>query len=158
MPPALRIAIVPLEAIPELGAARPKAGRPRVVFLDRDLTGLDTIAGELETAGLEVLFAHYAEEVGFFLKTPDARGVTALVCDVMAFRPEQDLPELVRAWKHSAPGAGFFLSFKADNRAESERAHRVPTVLAAGYLPRPLRCDAILTGIATIGKRQPARN
>jgi hypothetical protein len=100
-----------------------------------------------------VLIAHYPEEVGFFLKTPDARKLTAVVCDVMAFRSDQDLTTLFRTWKQDAPGVALLLSFRADHGAEAEKAQRVPTVLTAGYLPRPLEKNKVVETISGLSRK-----
>jgi hypothetical protein len=157
VPPTLRVSFAGAESAIEADepATRPPH-KGRVLFIDRDMAALDALAEELEAAGVEVLIAHYPEEVGFFLKTPDSRRITAVVCDVMAFRADQDLLDLFRAWRHDLPNLSLFLSFKADNPPEAERAQRVPVVLAAGYLPRPLDRQAVLDVLATIAKRQGA--
>jgi len=151
VPPMLRVSMSGAERFLEPQQGPPKTAR--VLFLDRDTSGLESLAGELEAAGLETLIAHYPEEVAFFLKTPDARKLTAVVCDVMAFRSDQDLTALFRAWKQDAPGLALLLSFKADHGAESEKAQRVPTVLTAGYLPRPLEKTRVLETIGNLGKK-----
>ncbi|HEY7512873.1 MAG TPA: hypothetical protein VIC87_00265, partial [Vicinamibacteria bacterium] len=154
LPPALRVAIAPVEQLldPEAG---PRAKRPRVLFLDRDFTTLGGLAAELEAAGFEVLIAHYPEEVSFFLSTPSAQGLGAIVCDVMALRSDQPLSSLVRSWKDSVPTTRLLLSFKADVTTEAERVQRVPTSLTAGYLRRPLQRDTVVDAIS--GARPPSR-
>jgi hypothetical protein len=151
VPPMLRVSMSSAERFLEPQQGAPKSAR--ALFLDRDTSGLETLAGELEAAGIETLIAHYPEEVSFFLKTPDARKLTAVVCDVMAFRSDQDLTGLFRAWKQDAPTVSLLLSFKADHAAEAEKAQRVPTVLTAGYLPRPLERAKVTETITSIGKR-----
>jgi hypothetical protein len=162
VPPALRIAFSGAEealAVEGETQARPTAGRTtgRVLFLDRDTAGVERIASELEAAGLEVLIAHYPEEVGFFLKTPDARKLTAMVCDVMAFRGDQNLLDLFRAWRQDQSNLALLLSFKADSAAETEKAQRIPVVLTAGYLTRPLDRQAVLDAVGMIARRQGPR-
>ena len=151
VPPMLRVSMSGAERFLEPQQGPPRTAR--VLFLDRDTAGLETLAGELEAAGIDTLIAHYPEEVSFFLKTPDSRGLTALVCDVMAFRSDQDLTTLFRTWKQDAPGLALLLSFKADHGAESEKAQRVPTVLAGGYLPRPLEKTKVIETIVSLGKK-----
>ncbi len=137
------------------GEAAPKGGRgPRILFLDRDVSSVDRLAGELEAAGVDVLIAHYPEEVGFFLKTPEARRLTAMICDVMAFRGDQNLLELFRSWRSDLPSLSLLLSFRADNPAETEKAQRVPVVLTAGYLTRPLDRQAVLDAVLMVARRQ----
>jgi hypothetical protein len=147
VPPTLRVTFGETEKlVEEPGRHRPtKLGR--VLFLDRDTPGLERLATDLESAGIEVLIASYPEEVAFFLKTPEARQLSALVCDVMALRSDQDLASLVKAWRHELPGLMIFLSFKADNPAESEKAQRVPTTVTAGYLLRPLHSEALIEAV-----------
>ena len=162
VPPALRIAFNGAEeALAAEGETleRPTTGRMagRVLFLDRDTAGVERIASELEAAGLEVLIAHYPEEVGFFLKTPDARKITAMVCDVMAFRGDQNLLDLFRAWRQDQSNLALLLSFKADSAAETEKAQRIPVVLTAGYLTRPLDRQAVLDAVGMIARRQGPR-
>jgi hypothetical protein len=162
VPPALRVAFSDVEealAAEGGGQERATTGRAtgRVLFLDRDSAGVEQIAGELETAGLEVLIAHYPEEVGFFLKTPDARKLTAMVCDVMAFRGDQNLLDLFRAWRQDQSNLALLLSFKADSPAETEKAQRIPVVLTAGYLTRPLDRQAVLDAVGMIARRQGPR-
>jgi DNA-binding response OmpR family regulator len=130
----------------------------RVLLLDRDTPALERLAGELEQAGLEVLVAHYPEEVSFFLKTSEARRLAAAVCDVMAFRGDQNLIEAFRAWRQDLAGLALFLSFKADNPTEAERARRVPSVLTAGYLKRPLESAPLVEALVALGRRPAARS
>jgi hypothetical protein len=151
VPPALRVSLSSTERF--LAPKQGPAPTARTLFLDRDTAGLEALAAELEAAGIEALVAHYPEEVSFFLKTPDARKLTAVICDVMAFRSDQDLTGLFRAWKQDAPGVSLLLSFKADHAAEAEKAQRVPTVLTAGYLPRPLEKGKVSDTIVNLGKR-----
>ncbi len=152
VPPSLRIGLGELENLVS-NDERP-AGRARVLLLDRDLTTVESLAKSLEDAGLDVLIAHYPEEVGLFLKTPDSRGLTALVCDVMAFRSDQNLTDLFKGWRQDAGTLSVLLSFRADNTSEAEKAQRVPSTLAAGYLPRPLTRDAIADAVSAIARRQ----
>jgi hypothetical protein len=155
VPPNLRISVVDAERLlnPE-GAARRTTPRPRVLLLDRDTASLGPLAGDLEAAGIEALIAHYPEEVTFFLKTPESRGLTSLVCDVMAFRPDQNLMDLFKAWRQDVPGLAFLLSFRADNPSEAEKAQRIPVTLAAGYLPRPLQRESLVEAVGAIARRQ----
>lgn len=160
VPPSLRVSMSGAEsALSDEGALEARAGPlgVRVLLLDRDATGLERLASELEAAGLEVLVAHYPEEVSFFLKTPEARRLAAAVCDVMAFRGDQDVIEAFRSWRQDLSGLALFLSFKADHATEAERARRVPSVLTAGYLKRPLESGALLEALLTLGRRPAAR-
>lgn len=159
VPPTLRVSLSAVEGYlgGEAAAAKPASRPPRVLVLDREAPSFERLAAELEAAGVEVLIAHYPEEVGIFLKTPDSRRLTAVVCDVMAFRPDQDLTALFRAWRQDLSDLGLLLSFKTDNPAEAERAQRVPSVITSGYLQRPLQRDALLEAIGAIAKRHPVR-
>jgi hypothetical protein len=158
VPPALRVSISGVEGYFAGEAKPPASSRPvRVLILDRDTPTLDSLAAELEGAGIEVLIAHYPEEVGFFLKTPDSRRVTALVWDVMAFRAAGDLIDLARACRQDLSGAGLFLSFRAEQSAEAERAQLVPVSAIAGYLPRPLTRESVLEAFAKLPARSGDR-
>jgi hypothetical protein len=160
VPPTLRVSMAGAQGAVGSDAASAPAAQTaiRVLLLDRDTPGLDSLAGELEQEGHEVLVAHYPEEVSFFLKTSEAKRVAAAVCDVMAFRGDQDLIEAFRAWRHDLPGLALFLSFKADNPSEAERARRVPSVLTAGYLKRPLASGALRDSLAALGRRSASRS
>ena len=159
VPPTLRVSMAGAESAPvRTSLRRPTAHTGiRVLLLDRDTPGLDALAGDLERAGLEVLVAHYPEEVSFFLKTSEAKRLTAAVCDVMAFRGDSDVIEAFRAWRHDLPGLALFLSFKADNPSEAERARRVPSVLTAGYLKRPLASGPLLDALVALPRRGAGR-
>ena len=152
LPPTVRVWVGEAESLLDAKPAR-DAQLGRILLLDRDAPMLSTLAGELEQAGLDVLIAHHPDEVALFLKTPDAQGLTALVLDVLALRPDQNLAELVRAWRHDQPGLAVFLTFRADNSTESERAQRLPSTATAGYLPRPLQKKALLDAVATLSRR-----
>ena len=156
VPPTLRVSFSDAEALLDAGGGVEKRqpASAQVLLLDRDVPGLHGLARALEDGGLDVLIAHYPEEVGFFLKTAAARRVTALVCDVMAFRQNQDLLETVSAWRRDLPNLPVLLSFKTDTPLEAERARRVPVVLTAGYLPRPLDLRAVVDALAASSKRQ----
>jgi hypothetical protein len=160
VPPTLRVSMSgaadALAAEDGPAAARPALGI-RVLLLDRDTPGLDVLAAELETAGLDVLVAHYPEEVAFFLKTPEAKRLAAAVCDVMAFRADQEVADAFRAWRQDLPGLALFISFMADPPSAAERARRVPSLLTAGYLKRPLESGPIVEALVALGKRTGAR-
>jgi hypothetical protein len=160
VPPTLRVSMAGAESALAEDAAPARTAHMgiRVLLLDRDTPGLDKLAGELEQAGLEVLVAHYPEEVSFFLKTSEAKRLAAAVCDVMAFRGDQAVIEAFRAWRQDLPGLAMFLSFKADNPTEAERARRVPSVLTAGYLKRPLDCGPLVEALVTLGRRGSGRH
>jgi hypothetical protein len=115
------------------------------------------LADELETAGIEVLIAHYPEEVGFFLKTPESRRLTGVVCDVMAFRPDQDLMDILRSWRQDLTNLALLVSFQAESAMETEKAQRLPVAIVAGYLPRPLERQAVQDAVGMIVRRQFGR-
>jgi hypothetical protein len=160
VPPTLRVSMAGAESAlaEQASPARSASMGIRVLLLDRDTPALERLAGELEQAGLEVLVAHYPEEVSFFLKTSEARRLAAAVCDVMAFRGDQNLIEAFRAWRQDLAGLALFLSFKADNPTEAERARRVPSVLTAGYLKRPLESAPLVEALVALGRRPAARS
>jgi hypothetical protein len=148
VPPSLRIAFSAVEEA--FGMEPPAAGgdepSTRVVLLDRSIMSLEPVADELETAGVEVLLAHYQEELGFFLKTPEGPQTTAVVCDVMAFRPEQDLLDLFAAWRRDVPKLTVVLTHHADSPIEQERVSRVPP-RTAGRIAVPLTADGVQSAI-----------
>lgn len=159
VPPTLRVSMSGAEdALAEdgKGAPRPALGI-RVLLLDRDTPGLEVLASDLEKAGLDVLVAHYPEEVAFFLKTPEAKRLAAAVCDVMAFRADQEVADAFRAWRQDVPGLALFISFMADHPPEAERARRVPSVLTAGYLKRPLESGPLVEALVALGRRPAAK-
>jgi len=160
VPPSLRVSMSGVESAlaEDRAAGAPQAPLGvRVLLLDRDAAGLERLACELEAAGLEVLVAHYPEEVSFFLKTPEARRLAAAVCDVMAFRGDQDVIEAFRAWRQDLSGLALFLSFRADQPTEAERARRVPSVLTAGYLKRPLESGPLVEALIALSRRSGSR-
>ncbi|MCU0242781.1 MAG: hypothetical protein MUF51_10210 [Vicinamibacteria bacterium] len=157
VPPTLRVCFAEAEPYLQESPSKAPGASPRVMLLDRDTGSLERFAGDIEAAGVDVLIAHYPEEVGLFLRSPEGRQLTALVCDVMALRSDQNLLEIVRAWRNDHPNLGLLLTFKADNSNEAERAQRIPVVFVAGYIPRPLDSRSILDAVATILRRQPGR-
>jgi hypothetical protein len=157
VPPTLRLAFGSAQSLFEAEPGAPAARRARVLLLDRDTPSLEPLAAELEADGLDVLVAHYADEAAFFLKTPDARQLTALVADVMAFRSDAELLERFRVWRLELPALGLLVSFRADDPAESERARRVPVALGAGHVPRPLTRQAVVDALAVAAKRAVRR-
>jgi hypothetical protein len=155
VPPTLRVSFSDAEAVlgAREGVGRRDGATAHVLFLDRDVPGLEALSRALEAGRVEVLIAHYPEEVAFFLKTAASRRVTALVCDVMAFRADQDLLETLGGWRRDLPNLPVILSFKADVPLEAERAQRVPVTLTAGYLPRPMELRALTDALAAITRR-----
>jgi hypothetical protein len=136
-----------------LQAETPQRGA-RVVMLDRDLGGLESLATELEQAGVEVRIANYPEELALLLRTPAGRDVVAAVCDVMAFRPDQNIAGLFRSWEKERAGLAFFLSYDPESSVEMERARRVPLSLTAAHLPRPLLAKRVSEAVESLARRQ----
>lgn len=153
VPPALRVSMEEAAALVEAQAERP-APWLRVALLDRDAVALEPLAAELEAAGLDVRLANHSEELALLLKTPDGRELGAAVCDVMAFRPDQNVAGLFRAWDKDRPGLPFYLSYNSENPAEAERARRVPTSLTVGHLPRPLGAARLVETLEALARRQ----
>ena len=129
------------------------------MLLDRDLVSLEPLAEALEQGGLAVRTAGHPEEIGLLLRTADAAVFDAVVCDVMAFRPDQNVAGLIRAWDRDRPGLACYVSFDAENAAEVERARRIPTSIIAGHVPRPLAPARLLDTLGTLARkrgRQPS--
>jgi hypothetical protein len=127
----------------------------RIAVLDRDLGGLGSLPAELEAAGVDVKVANYPEELTLLLKTPGARDLALAVCDVMAYRPDQNISALMHAWRRDRPGLVFLLSSVPDSSVELERVRRVPSALVAGQLlPRPLTTAQLLEAAEAAGRRQ----
>jgi hypothetical protein len=156
VPPTVRVLFTEAEAFLQAG---PPGGERlgRVLLLDRDAPILSGLAGELEQDGVDVLIAHYADEVTLYLKTPEARDLTALVLDVLALRPDQNVVELVRGWRRDLPSLAIFLTFRADNPTEAERAQRLPSSTTAGYIPRPLAKGPLLEAVTSLARRAVKR-
>ncbi len=155
LPPAVRVSLQE--------AAGPGEERPApwlgAVLLDRDLVSLEPLADALEQGGLAVRTAGHPEEIGLLLRTADAAALDAVVCDVMAFRPDQNVAGLIRAWDRDRPGLAYYVSFDAENAAEVERARRIPTSIIAGHVPRPLVPARLLETLGTLARkrgRQPS--
>ncbi len=148
VPPMLKAAFSSVE---ELYHGRPSAeedGAPpmRVLLLDREIARLEAIARDMEKGGLRVLLAHYVEEVSFFLGTPEGARTDAVVCDVMALSPEQDVLDLFRSWRRGVPELTIVLSYQEDSTAEQTRVSQVPPGMA-GRLPMPLTAEATVAAI-----------
>jgi hypothetical protein len=152
VPAALRVSMEEAAALVEEGGERP-ARWMRVALLDRDAVGLESLAAELEAAGLDVRLANHPEELALLLKTPDGRELSTAICDVMAFRPDQNVAGLFRAWDKDRPGLAFYLSYDAENPAETERARRVPQSLTVGHLTRPLGRARLIEAMETLARR-----
>ena len=145
-----------MEEVAQLAAPEPRpARRHGIALLDRDVVSLESVAAELEQAGIEVRLANQPEEMALLLRV-DASSIDAVVCDVMSFRPDQNVAGLLRAWDKDRPGLAFFLSYDAQSPVELERARRTPMSLTAGHIQRPLtgpRLTETLENLAA--KRQP---
>jgi hypothetical protein len=152
LPPAVRVSVQEAVAPEESdGRGAPWMG---ALLLDRDAVSLETVADGLEAAGLDVRIASHPEEVALLLRTADAAALGAVVCDVMAFRPDQNVAGLIRAWDKDRPGLAYFLSFDTESAAEVERARRIPTSIIAGHVPRPLAPPRIVETLETLAKRR----
>ncbi|HZO10342.1 MAG TPA: hypothetical protein VFC77_13235 [Myxococcota bacterium] len=153
VPPMLRVS---MEEVASLAAAEPRpARRHGIALLDRDVVALESVATELEQAGVEVRLANQPEEMALLLRV-DASSIDAVVCDVMSFRPDQNVAGLLRSWDKDRPGLAFFLSYDAQSPVELERARRTPMSLTAGHIQRPLtgaRLGETLENLSA--KRQP---
>jgi len=155
VPPGLRVSIQEGEAVLDLADEKPDRWL-RVVLLDRDAGSLVGLADELEEAGVDVRIANYPEELALLMKTPDAEHLNVAVCDILAFRPDQTVAGLFRAWNKDRPGLAFLLSFNSEDAAESERAKRVPISLTSGRLPRPIPGAELLEKLQVLAKKQAA--
>jgi hypothetical protein len=80
----------------------------------------------------------------------------AVVCDILAFRPDQTVAGLFRGWEKDRPGLNFFLVFSSDDPAEAERASRVPQSLTAGRLSRPIDGKELIEKLQVMVQRQSA--
>jgi hypothetical protein len=138
LPPPLRVAVQEAEAAVGEKDQRPERWA-RIAVLDRDTAGLEPLAAELESAGLDVKIASHPEELALLLKTPEGRDLDAAICDVLAFRPDQNLAGIFRGWEKDRPGLALYLTFGPDSPPEVERAQRVPLSLTKGRFQRPLK-------------------
>ena len=151
VPPLLRVSI---EEVAALGGKEPRPARKiGIALLDRDVVSLEPIAGELEAAGIEVRLANQPEELALLLRSPDAQAVDAVVCDVMSFRPDQNVAGLIRGWDKDRPGLSFYLSYDAQSPVELERARRTPMSLTAGHISRPLTSARLAETADNLAKR-----
>jgi hypothetical protein len=151
VPPLLRVSIEDVAALASPGP-RP-ASRLGIALLDRDVVPLEPVADELEAAGIEVRLAHQPEELALLLRTADASAIQAVVCDVMSFRPDQNVAGLLRGWDKDRPGLAFYLSYDAQSAVELERARRTPMSLTAGHIQRPLVAARLGETLDNLAKR-----
>jgi hypothetical protein len=127
-----------------------------VALLDRDAASVESLVDELESEGLDIKIANYPEELALLMKTPAARTLDVVVCDVLAFRPDQTVAGLFRGWQKDRPGLAFFLSFNMEDAAEAERAKRVPMSLTAGRLPRPIPATELVEKLKVLTQKKEA--
>jgi hypothetical protein len=154
LPPTLRVAAQEAEAA--AGARDEKKERwARVVVLDRDVPALESLAGQLESAGLDVKMASHPEELALLLKTPEGRELDAAICDVLAFRPDQNVAGIFRGWEKDRPGLALYLSFSRDSAPEVERAQRVPLSLTRGRFQRPLDWTELMEMLQALRRTTP---
>jgi hypothetical protein len=136
----------------------PERERPapwlRVALLDRDPVGLEELAEELEGTGIEIRIANYPEELGLLLRTPGARDLAAIICDVMAFRPDQNVAGLFRSWEKDRPGIAYYLTYNPDSSGETDRARRIPQSLTVGHLVRPLAKARLVEALETLARKK----
>jgi len=143
LPPPLRVAAQEAEAAAGAGEKRGERWA-RVVILDRETPALEPLAGQLEAAGLDVKIASHPEELALLLKTAEGRDLDAAICDVLAFRPDQNVAGTFRGWQKDRPGLALYLSFSRDSPPEVERAARVPLSLTKGRFQRPLNWTELM--------------
>lgn len=146
--PALREA---LEAAGGPRPARPDAWLD-VAMLDREPRP-EALIAELEAQGLRLRVAHHPEELAILVRSPEGRGLDALICDVMSFRPHDNVAGLFRAWEKDKAGLLFFLSFSTTDPAEVERAKRVPLSLLAGHVQRPIKAAALIETLQILARK-----
>lgn len=151
VPPLLRVSI---EDVARLASpdARPER-RLAMALLDRDVVALEPVAAELEASGIEVRLAQQPEELALLLRSPDASSIDAIVCDVMSFRPDQNVAGLLRGWDKDRPGLVSYLSYDAQSPSELERARRTPMSLTAGHIQRPLTAARLGETLENLAKR-----
>jgi hypothetical protein len=152
VPPLLRVSIDDVAAVAKLGPRPPR--RLGIALLDRDVVSLEPVAADLEAQAIEVRLANQPEELALLLRSPEASAVDAVVCDVMSFRPDQNLAGLLRGWEKDRPGLVSYLSYDPQSPVEQERARRVPMSLTAGHVLRPLTGARLAEMLDNLAKRQ----
>lgn len=155
VPPMLRVSIE--EVATHANPAPTPARKHGVALLDRDAVSLEAVAAELEQAGVEVRLANQPEELALLLRMPDAAGLDAVVCDVMSFRPDQNVAGLLRGWDKDRPGLAYFLSYDAQSPVELERARRTPNSLTAGHMQRPLTVARLSEALQNLAAKRQAK-
>jgi hypothetical protein len=154
LPPSLRVALQDVEVATGEKSAAPTRWL-RVALLDRDSGGLEPLAAELESAGVDVRIASHPEELALLLKTPEGRDLDAAICDVLAFRPDQTVAGIFRGWEKDRPGLALYLSFSRESPPEVERAQRVPLSLTKGRFPRPLNRTDLMEMLEPLRRQAP---
>ncbi len=149
LPPPLRVAAQEAEVAAGAKLERNEV-RARVVILDRDTPALEPLAGQLEAAGLDVKIASHPEEIALLLKTPEGRELDAAICDILAFRPDQNVAGIFRAWEKDHGGLALYVSFSRDSAPEVERAQRVPHSLTKGRFQRPLDWTELMSMLQSL--------
>jgi hypothetical protein len=152
LPPPLRVAAQEAETAAGASVERKEAWA-RVVILDRDMPALEPLAGQLESAGLDVKIASHPEEIALLLKTPEGRDLDAAICDILAFRPDQNVAGIFRAWEKDHAGLALYISFSRESAPEVERAQRVPHSLTKGRLQRPLDWSDLMSMLQPLRHR-----
>lgn len=152
VPRALRAALEQAAPTPQ-NSERPEAWL-RIAVLDRDPLGPESLVAELEDAGLHVWVANHPEELAILVRTADVLHVA--VCDVMAFRPDQNVAGLLRSWEKDRPGLQFYLSRDQGVPAEVERARRIPMSLLAGQLQRPIHAAGLVAALQILSGKPPS--
>jgi hypothetical protein len=151
VPPLLRVSIDDVAALAKLGPRPPR--RLGIALLDRDVVALEPVAADLEAQGIEVRLANQPEELALLLRSPEAGAVDAIVCDVMSFRPDQNVAGLLRGWDKDRPGLVSYLSYDPLRPVELERARRTPMSLTAGHIQRPLSAARLAEMLDNLAKR-----
>jgi len=151
--PTLKVAADTLESEAELEL--PKGKGLKLLFLDRDPLSIEPLVQDLEQHGVDVLIAHFPEEVAFFLRTPEAKTLGGLVADAMAFRSDQDMIERYKAWRHELAGVPLVVSYRADQPIEAERARQVPSSAGAIHVARTVGREALLETLSRRSGKPP---
>jgi hypothetical protein len=145
----LRTALRQVSGTPDAPRAAPWLS---VVLLDREAPAPVALADALEAAGVRVRLAREPEELGLLLRDPAAADLEVAICDIAAFRPDQNAAGLIRTWEKDKPGLEFYISRGADP-AEVDKARRVPQSLLAGHVPRPIQAAALLETLQILARK-----
>jgi len=123
-----------------------------VVLLDRDAPPPTALVHALEAAGVRARLAREPEELGLLVRDASAADLDVAICDIAAFRPDQNVAGLIRGWEKDRPGLAFYLSRGADP-AEVDKARRVPQSLLAGHVQRPIQSAALLETLQLLARK-----